>query len=184
MATKEEVEVAASANALEIERLMAAATEALTDGMVERLATTASNGLEIIDQVNNEDTKEAILDVIDKLTQLHKLGAIDTMFEAVLMIHGVRAAMTDSMLERFSMFAEHMLNTVATEEVATIAHTAIEAFEEAAADDASRGGKGGMISTVKLLMKPETQQAMHFILKFACIMRKNALDHFGGEYRD
>lgn len=176
-----ETEVNGATGPEDLERLMQAATEALTDPMVERLAVTAANGLEVVDKLNNEDTKEALVDLLDKVTTLHKLGALDTVVDLVLLIHGARAAMTDSMVERFSMFAEHAMNTVATEEVMTIAHTAIEAFEEAANAGVENRGQGGLIATMRLMMQPETQRAIHFILHFACIMRKNALDHFGGE---
>ncbi len=176
-----ETQVNGNAGPVEIERLVKAASEALTDPMVERLAVTAANGLEVVDRLNNEDTRDAIVDLFDKMTELHKLGAFDTVMDLILLIHGARAAMTDSMIERFSMFAEHALNTVATEEVMTIAHTAIEAFEEAAHTGVETRGKGGLVSTMRLLMQPETQRAIHFILHFACIMRKNALDHFSGE---
>ena len=44
----------------EIERLTLAAREALTDSMVERLAVTGSNALELIDRLNDEGTSAAL----------------------------------------------------------------------------------------------------------------------------
>lgn len=159
-------------------RLMEAVQDSLTDGMVERLATTSANTLEVVDKLNNEDTKEAVIDVIDKLTELHKLGAMDTLFNVALLAHGARSAMTDSMVERLFAFMEHMVTNLATEEVANMAHNAKEAMEEAADECCNKDSKGGMMSTLAMLSKPETQQAIKFLLTFAVNMKDKSSRHF------
>ena len=58
----------------EAERLVRAASDALTDSMVERLTTTASNALEIVDRLNDDATREAIHSALDKVTELHQVG--------------------------------------------------------------------------------------------------------------
>ena len=51
-----------------------AAAAALTDAMVERRATTVSTGLEILDRVNDPDTRAALHRLIDDLTTMHITG--------------------------------------------------------------------------------------------------------------
>ena len=59
----------------EMERLTLAAREALTDGMVERLAALGGNALELLDRLNDRATNAAVHSLIDRLTELHKVGA-------------------------------------------------------------------------------------------------------------
>ena len=58
----------------DLESLVRALQDSLTDGMVERLASTAGNTLEVVDRLNDEDTREAVLYIINRLTELHRLG--------------------------------------------------------------------------------------------------------------
>ena len=71
----------------ELARLTLAAREALTDTMVERLAVTGANALELIDRLNDEGTSAALHALIDRLTELHKVGAIDTLCDTLMMVH-------------------------------------------------------------------------------------------------
>jgi uncharacterized protein YjgD (DUF1641 family) len=154
-----------------IMRLAQAASESLTDGMVERLAITGANALEVVDMLNEEDTKDAVISLMEKLTAAHKLGALDTGFELLTAIHGVRNAMTDSMVERAFIFVEHMVNNLATEEMADLAHNAKEAMASAAESSAKEQPTGGLLSAISMLSKPESQQALQFLMAFACKMR-------------
>jgi len=152
-------------------RLLQAAQESLTDGMVERLTITAANGLEVVDRLNDEDTKDAVLTLIDRLTELHRSGAMDTLFQLVTLVHGCRNAVTDNMVERLFAFVEHMVNNLANEEVANLAHNAKEAMGHASREANENQSKGGMMATLSMLSKPESQQAIQFLLAFACEMR-------------
>ena len=76
-------------------RLVLAAREALTDSMVERLAATGANALELIDRLNDEATSAALHSLIDRLTEMHKVGALDTLCDTVMMLHAARNALTD-----------------------------------------------------------------------------------------
>ena len=164
----------------DIARLAKAATEAMTDGMVERLSTTAANSLDVVDRLNDEDTRDAIHALLDRVTEMHRSGAMDTVFDLVTLLHGARSAVTDSMIERMFIFVEHMINNLANEEIAAMAHNARRAMEEAV-DDTNKQGKpkGGMLSTIAMLSKPETQQAMQFLLGFACKMQTRSIDSHG-----
>jgi uncharacterized protein YjgD (DUF1641 family) len=163
----------------ELARLATAAKEALTDSMVERLAVTGSNLLEVADRLNDEDTREAIDTAINRLTELHQLGALDTLFDVVTVVHGARNALTDAMVERLFVLAETMINGLATEEVAALAHNAYRAMEEAVEETATRPTEGGLFATLQLLRKPETQKALQFMLAFSCKMQQRATNQHG-----
>jgi uncharacterized protein YjgD (DUF1641 family) len=151
----------------DLESLVRALQDSLTDGMVERLASTAGNTLEVVDRLNDEDTREAVLYIINRVTELHRLGALETLFQMVTLVHGVREAMTDGMVERLFAFMEHTVNNLANENVSILANHAGKAMSEAAKASSARPPSGGLMSTISLLSKPESQQALHFLLDFA-----------------
>jgi uncharacterized protein YjgD (DUF1641 family) len=152
----------------EMERLSLAAREALTDSMVERLATLGGNGLELLDRLNDPGTSEAVHSLIDRLTELHKVGAIDTACEVLLTLHAMRNAATDNIVERLFMFAESMINTVGNEAMGELAENARLALEDAAHETAKAPApKGGVMSTLSMLSKPETQRSLAFLLAFS-----------------
>jgi uncharacterized protein YjgD (DUF1641 family) len=157
----------------ELERLRIAASEALTDSMVERLATTGANAMELVDRLNDESTSTAIHHLIDRLTELHKLGALDTLFDLVTLLHAARNAATDNIVERLFMFAESMINTVGNEAMGELAENTRLALEQAAQETAEAGpSRGGMLATLSLLSKPETQRSLAFLLSFSAKLQK------------
>ena len=157
-----------------INRLVQAAQESLTDSMVERLTATAANGLEVLDRLNDPETRAAVMATVDWVTELHRTGALETLFQLVTLIHGTRNALTDSMVERLFAFMEHMTNTLATEEVAELAQDATRAIEQAAHETKAKPATGGLFATLSMLSKPESAQAIQFLLAFACRMRGTA----------
>jgi uncharacterized protein YjgD (DUF1641 family) len=151
----------------EMERLTLAAREALTDNMVERLATMGGNALEMLDRLNDPGTSEAVHSMIDRLTELHKVGALDTVCDLALTLHAVRNALTDNMVERLFMFVENMINTVGNEGMGELAENTRLAMEEAAEEAKGARPRGGMMAAVSLLSKPETQKSLAFLLSFS-----------------
>ncbi|NQV22385.1 MAG: DUF1641 domain-containing protein [Rhodospirillales bacterium] len=160
--------------ASEAERLFTAVSDALSDQMVERLAVTAGNALEVVDKLNDEDTKDAVLTVLDELTALHRAGGLTKAFELVHMINAIRNALSDQMVERLAGFAEHMVTNLATEEFADLAHDATTALGDARDESANDDGAGGLMSAVRLLSDPETQRSLRFLLAFAGKLRNGA----------
>jgi len=158
----------------EMSRLTLAAREALTDTMVERLAVTGANALELVDRLNDESTSAALHALIDRLTELHKVGAIDTLCETVLALHAVRNALTDNMVERLFTFFEQMINTVGNEAMGELAQSTRFAFEAAAEETAAAKPRGGMLAMLQLLAKPETQRSLAFLLAFGDKLQRGA----------
>ena len=54
----------------------------------------------------DEETREAFMSLISNITEMHKSGAMDTLFEIVSLLHAMKSAMTDNMLERLFTQAE------------------------------------------------------------------------------
>jgi uncharacterized protein YjgD (DUF1641 family) len=151
----------------EFEQLAAAARGALTDQMVERLSSTGGNALEVLDRLNDEETRDAILTLIDELTALHRAGGIVKLFEMLHLFNALRHTLTDSMVERLAVFAEHTVNNLASEEILDFARDATEALDTAREVTARNPGKGGMMDTLRLLSQPETQESIRFLVAFA-----------------
>ena len=160
----------------EMSRLVLAAREALTDAMVERLAVTGSNALEVVDRLNDEHTREAIHRTLDRLTELHQVGALDTLFDLVTFVHASRAASTDSIVERLSAFAEQMVNVFGSDHLSRLADGTAEAMEDAVQQTKDVETSGGIFSTLSMMSKPETQKSLLFLLKFAENLRKRCCD--------
>ncbi len=156
-------------------RLVQAASEAMTDGMVERMAVTGSNALEVLDRLNDEDTRDAVMQLIDRVTEMHRSGAMDTLFETLALLHAGRSALTDNMVERLIVWAETMVSNVANEHLAEFAGEACGAIHAAAEETADVKG-GGLMSTISLMSKPETHQALRFMLSFAYKLQKHVTE--------
>ena len=157
-------------------RLVTSASDALTDSMVERLSITGANAMEVVDRLNDEQTREAVHTVIDRLTELHRTGALQTLFDLVSVIHSARNAMTDSIVERLFAFIEHMINNVATEEMATLADNVRISMDEALIETQKRRTRGGLFRTMFMLTKPETQKTLNFFLLFGERFMAKAVD--------
>jgi uncharacterized protein YjgD (DUF1641 family) len=162
----------------ELARLALAAREALTDSMVERLAITGANALELLDRLNDERTGAAVHALIDRVGEMHKVGALDTLCDLVMLLHAARNALTDNMVERLFTFFEQMINTVGNEAMGELAENTrlslVEAAEKTARAPASRGG---LLATLSLLAKPEAQRCIAFMLAFSEKLQQRAASH-------
>ncbi len=151
----------------DVDRLAVAAREALTDQMIERLAITGGNALEVIDRLNDENTSAAVHRLIDRLTEMQKAGSLDTACDMIMLLHAMRNALTDAMVERLLSYAEYMVTSVANEDVCDLVTNACQAMNEAAAESAKAPARGGLMATISLLSKPETQRSLQFLINFA-----------------
>ncbi len=158
----------------EMGRLAQAAREAVTDQMIERFAVTGGNALELLDRLNDEPTNAAVHNLIDLLTELHKVGALNTACDIIMVVHAARNALTDAMVERLFGVIEHLAGSVSHETIGDMIHNGCHALEEAAADSVKAPASGGIMSTFSLLSKPETQRNLQFLLSFAGKLRDRA----------
>lgn len=163
------------ASAAEMARLAQGVRDALSDSMVERLTSTAGNALEVVDKLNEPDVKEGVISLLDAVGTLQRTGALQTVIDALFMLHAMRSAATDSMVDRAFSFIEHMANNLGTEDLATLAHEAKGAMEDAIDSCNIPGGGGGLLGTMRMLSQKETQEALRFMLSFSCSLKKRAV---------
>ncbi|MCP5155072.1 MAG: hypothetical protein H6983_12950 [Ectothiorhodospiraceae bacterium] len=84
--------------ALEAEHLVRAAHDALTDDMVSRMAETAAQGMDLLDQVNRAGLARAI----PALTALVQNGDLDRIVALARLWSSAEDALTDDMINRLS----------------------------------------------------------------------------------
>ena len=125
----------------ETARLILAMREALTDSMIERLAVTGGNALEVVDRLNDETTRDAIHTMLNRLTELHRIGALDTLFDLVALMHASKSASTDNIVERLFAFFEQMVNTLGSDNLSRLAEGASSAMEDAVKETADASSR-------------------------------------------
>jgi uncharacterized protein YjgD (DUF1641 family) len=165
----------ANAPADEIGRLTQALREALTDNMVERLAVVAGTALEFLDRLGDARTGAAVNAALDRLVELHSVGALDTVFDLAMLAHAARSAATDGIVERLFDFVEQKLGTLDNAGLTGTAEDLVGALHEAAGEASRLAPRGGIIAALALLGKPETQKTLRFLLAFAGKLQKSAL---------
>ncbi len=158
--------------ASDVTRLTEAATQAMTDSMVERLTTSAANVMEVADKLGDQDVRDGLVRILEAVGEMQRSGALETVIETVFLIHAMRSAATDSMVERAFAFMEHMANNLGTEELATLAHETRGALEDALDECVKEPGGTGLMATIRMLNQKETQQALRFMLAFSCKLRQ------------
>lgn len=158
----------------DVDRLIGGFKDALTDTMVERMAETAGSALEIVDRLNDPDTRAAVHTLIDRVTDLHRTGAMDTLYESALLIHAMRSAATDNIVERITIFLEHLFDTFDDEELIRHFRNLSGALEEAANAANETQPKGGLFEMLALIRSPESQQNLMFLLKLGEALRESS----------
>ena len=82
----------------EVERVMSAARDALTDEMVSRMATTAGDAAELLDQVN----RAGLVRAIPALAQMVNNGDIERLSQLARVYAAAQDALTDEMIGRLT----------------------------------------------------------------------------------
>lgn len=83
---------------VEVESVISAARDALTDEMVSRLASTAGDAVELMDQVNRAGLARAI----PELAQMVNNGDLERLSQLVRLYNSAQDALTDEMVGRLS----------------------------------------------------------------------------------
>ncbi len=159
----------------DISRLTQGVRDALSDSMVERLTGTAGNALEVVDKLNEPDVKEGLMTLLDAVGNMQRTGVLQTIIDTLYLIHAMRSAATDSMVDRAFAFIEHMANNLGTEDLATLASEAKGAMEDALDSCNIPGAGGGLVGTMRMLSQKDTQEALRFMLSFSCAFKKRAV---------
>jgi uncharacterized protein YjgD (DUF1641 family) len=178
---------------LELQRVIAAARDSLTDEMVTRLAATAGETVVLLDQINRAGLARAL----PALTQLVNNGDLERLSHLARLYSSAQDAMTDemvsrlaetmgnglSLLDRFSRggadnvvrMLESLQSCGALERLATMLPQLIERLgmvqellqsvdDAAAASRAARPSPGGFGGLWQMLRDPEAQDTLRFLL--------------------
>jgi hypothetical protein len=188
----------------EVERLITAAQDALTDDMIGRLTEAIGAGISLIDQVNRSGLDRAI----PALAQLVHNGDLERMVQLARLYGSAQDAVTEEMigrlaetagngmvlLDRFSRggavhlieMLEKLQHSGALERIAQILPEIAERLDlvngvlidiENAAAQAAKAvpAPGGIGSIWRMMTDPETQQSLRFLLEVGKTLRKSAL---------
>lgn len=168
--------------ALELERVVAAARDSLTDEMVSRLSTTMAEGLDLLDKVNRSGVGRAL----PAISQLVENGDLDRLVALARTYGAAQDALTDEMVARLAETAAESLSMMdrlnragldrlvgSIEQLSGVLERTIGALEaankEMTSQPAASGGFGGLWA---LMRSPENQETLRFLLAFGRAFRK------------
>jgi len=166
--------------ALELERLVAAGRDALTDEMVSRLSATVADGMDLLDKVN----RSGVAGALPAISQLVANGDLDRLVALARTYGAAQDAMTDEMVGRLAETVSESLSLMdrlnragldrlvgSIERLADLLESTVSALDAAQRDGAPRpaGGFGGLW---QLLRDPDNQESLRFLLAFAREFRK------------
>jgi len=161
---------------VELERLVASAQDALTDDMVNRLASNASQTLDLLDRFNRSGIDRAL----PAIAQLVENGDLERLVGFARLFGSVEDSLSDDIVSRLALVVtelaclvdklsrnegiQRLIELLGNEEVQTtlidVLNAASAAKKEAAALPPSGGGIGGMLKT---MTDPATQDALRFV---------------------
>lgn len=188
----------------EIERLVEAARDSMTDEMVSRLAETAAGGIGFIDQVNRAGLDRAI----PAMAQLVNDGDLERLVQLARLYGSMQDAMTEEMVGRLSetigagltlldrfnrggadrllQILERLEASGALERAARVLpqladrlemlERMLHCFEEAThASDKEPPERGGFGGLWSLMKDPENQRSLRFLMILARQMRETCV---------
>jgi uncharacterized protein YjgD (DUF1641 family) len=170
--------------AFELERVVAAARDSLTDEMVSRLSATVADGMDLLDRVNRSGVSGAL----PAISQLVANGDLERLVALARTYGAAQDAMTDEMVSRLAETVAESLSLIdrmnragldrlvgSLERLAVVLERTMGALEaankEMKAQPAAGGGLGGLW---QLMRAPESQESLRFLLAFAREFRKRS----------
>jgi uncharacterized protein YjgD (DUF1641 family) len=168
--------------ALELERVVAAARDSLTDEMVSRLSATVADGMDLLDKVN----RSGVAGALPALSQLVANGDLERLVALARTYGAAQDALTDEMVSRLAGTMAESLSLMdrlnragldrligSIERLADVLERTMGALEaankEMASQPAASGGFGGLWA---LMRSPENQDTLRFLLAFGGAFRK------------
>ena len=170
--------------ALETERLVAAARDSMTDEMVSRLGATAAEGLDLLDKVN----RSGVAGALPAISQLVANGDLERLVHLARTYGAAQDAMTDEMVARLAETAAESLSLMdrlnragldrmvgSIERLSDVLERTIGALEAANAEMKTRPAAGGGFGGLWALMRsPENQETLRFLLAFGRAFRQGS----------
>ncbi|MBE7524311.1 MAG: DUF1641 domain-containing protein [Burkholderiales bacterium] len=170
------------AQAMELERIVAAARDSLTDEMVGRLSATAAEGLDLLDKVN----RSGVAGALPAISQLVANGDLERLVQLARTYGAAQDSLTDEMVSRLAGTVAESLSMMdrlnragldrlvgSIERLSDVLERTLRALETAnrtmAGEPAATGGFGGVWA---LMRQPENQETLRFLLAFGRAFRK------------
>lgn len=170
------------AQALELERLAAAARDSLTDEMVSRLSATAAEGMDLLDKVN----RSGVAGALPALAQLVANGDLDRLVALARTYGAAQDSVTDEMVTRLaetlgeSLALMDRLHRSGLDRLVGTLERGMDLLErvanalEAAQRDSGKqpAATGGVAGLWQLMRDPENQETLRFLLVLGREFRK------------
>jgi uncharacterized protein YjgD (DUF1641 family) len=170
--------------AFELERVVAAARDSLTDEMVGRLSTTMAEGMDLLDKVNRSGVGRAL----PAISQLVENGDLDRLVALARTYGAAQDSLTDEMVTRLAGTMAESLSLMdrlnragldrlvgSIERLAVVLEQTMAALDaankEMVSQPAASGGFGGLWA---LMRSPENQETLRFLLACGRAFRKGA----------
>ena len=170
-------------------RLLGSAQDAVTDDIVGRVASVATDGMDLLDRVN----RSGIAAALPAITQLVQNGDLDRLVGLARVMGAAQDALSDDIVSRLASMMgdglsllenanrsglDRLFEALERENlVANLFDSLNRATEDARASGHSRGGIGGLWEIAR---DPNTQDAMRFFVAFGKHFRDCRLTHDGG----
>ena len=162
--------------ALELERVVAAGRDALTDEMVSRLSATVAEGMDLLDKINRSGVAAAL----PAISQLVANGDLERLVHLARTYGAAHDAMTDEMVGRLAETLAESLSLIDRmnragldrlvgniERLGVVLESTMNALEAAKRDTAVKPAAGGVGGLWRLLSDPDNQESLRFLLAFA-----------------
>jgi len=169
--------------AIELERVVAAARDALTDEMVSRLGATVAEGLDLLDKVN----RSGVAGALPAISQLVANGDLERLVALARTYGAAQDAMTDEMVGRLAETVAESLSLIDRlnragldrmvgnlERLGVLLESTVNALEAARRDTAGAPAGGGLGGLWRLMGDAGNQESLRFLLAFAREFRKGA----------
>lgn len=185
--------------AAEVEGLLRAASDSVTDDMVARLTQTASHAIELLDRVN----RSGVADALPALAEMVRAGDLERIAKYARVLGAAEDAVTDDMIGRFASFAGEAtllvdrlnssgvaklvdllgelnasgaLDRIAAKLPALVDNlelieNMLDCMGEASKEVKGQPAPGGLLPLLAMLRDPENQKALQFFMAVGRRMR-------------
>ena len=120
--------------------------------------------------LGEEGASEALTDLISKINELHKTGGMETLFELVSLLHAMRSAASDKLVERTLQAAGRATDVLTDEQTLSLLEDVRDSIRFASTSEKEKSL--GFLSSLKILAKPESCQTIAFLIRFASELNK------------
>ena len=126
--------------------------------------------------LEEEGVSEALVSMIGKINELHKSGGMETLFELVSLLHAMRSAASDDIVERIFEAAGRTTDVLTDEKTLHLIENVRESLHAASLDENEKNKPVGILSLLKLIANPESRKSLAFLLRFAGELEKRSTD--------